>query len=345
MQSEEEFLSALAERPKDRALRLVFSDWLLERGDPRGEAIALGEKEHPTGFERRRLEKLQHVNAKAWLGPLAEVAVADKCRFSGGLLHTLRLPANLAAQQYQKVTGEVRLGTVEAVTIDRGRVASQVGGFFAHRVLRHLVRLDVDIGCALAAEGFSSAPAELEITLWHPHEDLAALAGCAPLQAAKVLAIATVETLTPLFAEELASAVLTSGVIAGRQRLEVVPTFSTLEGAAAWLRMSSQVQGEARGKLERWAVTYADVVLGLQGARFESLTIDLESDSDFHVKTQVGTAASVLVQLGDLGIARVEVRNVPGGRLERNELDALRAAGRRLTTLEDFTVAGVPLSP
>src|SRR5277367_2034319 len=41
MNDEQAFLQAMQENPEDTALRLVFADWLEERGDPRGELLRL----------------------------------------------------------------------------------------------------------------------------------------------------------------------------------------------------------------------------------------------------------------------------------------------------------------
>src|SRR5277367_703608 len=41
MNDEAAFTRAMQERPEDNALRLIFADWLEERGDPRGELIRL----------------------------------------------------------------------------------------------------------------------------------------------------------------------------------------------------------------------------------------------------------------------------------------------------------------
>jgi len=41
MHDERGFLQAMLEHPEDKALRLVFADWLDERADPRGELIRL----------------------------------------------------------------------------------------------------------------------------------------------------------------------------------------------------------------------------------------------------------------------------------------------------------------
>ena len=41
MHDEAAFLQAMQEHPEDNASRLIFADWLEERGDPRGELIRL----------------------------------------------------------------------------------------------------------------------------------------------------------------------------------------------------------------------------------------------------------------------------------------------------------------
>ncbi|MBA3541481.1 MAG: TIGR02996 domain-containing protein [Deltaproteobacteria bacterium] len=38
---ERDLIAAVAEAPDDDAPRLVYADWLMERGDPRGELVAL----------------------------------------------------------------------------------------------------------------------------------------------------------------------------------------------------------------------------------------------------------------------------------------------------------------
>lgn len=346
MQSEEEFLKALAERPHDRALRLVFCDWLLERGDPRGEAMSLFEKGTLSGVERRRLEKLQEANARRWLGPLADAVVPEGCRFAGGLLHTVRFVANLAPERYAQLTGQVRLATVQSLAIDPGRVAAQVAGFLSHPVLGQVVSLEADVASLLGCQSLAFVPERLEVAVWHPPEELVALAAFGPARAATVLTIATVEFFNPDFAEELVDAVVGSGVLAGRKRFEVSARYATLEGVARWLAVAAgRVRGPVRDKLQRWGVSHAETRLGLEGDDFENFTIDVAGEGGFSVGARLATAASVLALLDGLGIRRVDLRSVPGGRVRKGELDALRAAARRLTNLEEFRVEGVPQSP
>jgi uncharacterized protein (TIGR02996 family) len=356
VQSETEFLQALAERPEDRALRLVFCDWLLEHGSPRGEAMALFEKGNLTSGERRRLEKLQDANARKWLGPLGDAVVLEGCQWAGGLLRAVRLGANLPAERYLALTGEIRLATVESLSIEPGRVAAQVSGFLAHPVLKRVARLEGDVGSLLGAQGFAFAPRALQITLWHPREELSALAGCGALLSATTLSVTTVEFLSPEFAEELADAATTSGALAGRREFELLARYATVEGAARWLRLASaRIRGPARDQLQRWGVSYLETQLGLEGDELEQFTIDVSSPThksseeagagELSVGARLATAASVLALLGGIGIRRVDVRQVPGGRVRRGELDALRAAARRLNGLEEFRVAGVLQSP
>ncbi len=346
-QTEDAFFSALAERPYDRALRLVFCDWLLERGDARGEAMALFEKGSLSGAERRRLAKLQQLNGRKWLGPLAGIVALDECRFAGGLLHSVTFPANLPAGRYAALAGEPRLATVESVSIEPGRVAAEVGSFLAHPVLARVVTLEGDVATLLKARGYSFSPQVLRIALWHPRDELSQLAACTALHPATVLRLSAVEFINPDFAEELADAVVGSKVLEGRKRLELVARYATIEGVARWLRVArARVRGPARGMIQRWAVSYAETHLGLEGEHFEQFTIDaMAAGGKEEVGIRIATAASVLALLDGIGITKVDVRHVPGGRLTKDELNTLRAALRRLKTLEEFQVGGVPQSP
>jgi uncharacterized protein (TIGR02996 family) len=75
------FLQAVLEDPDDDAPRLVYADWLEERGEPRGEFIrtdcalarlAADDPRRPALEERRRQLLAEH--GDAWLGPLRGLA-------------------------------------------------------------------------------------------------------------------------------------------------------------------------------------------------------------------------------------------------------------------------------
>lgn len=85
--SGEALLAEIHARPMDDAPRLVYADWLLERGDPRGELISLQlrpESEKDKAAKKRERELLK-AHRKEWLGKLAPV-VGGELVFRRGFL-------------------------------------------------------------------------------------------------------------------------------------------------------------------------------------------------------------------------------------------------------------------
>jgi uncharacterized protein (TIGR02996 family) len=88
-----DFLAAVYADPADDAVRLVYADFLSERGDPRGELINLqisrGKKGRPSPREKELIAEYQ----TRWLGPLASQVVKKGVRFERGFVSacTLRL--------------------------------------------------------------------------------------------------------------------------------------------------------------------------------------------------------------------------------------------------------------
>ncbi|MCW5808797.1 MAG: TIGR02996 domain-containing protein, partial [Deltaproteobacteria bacterium] len=86
-----EFLADIYAHPDDDDLRRVFADWLLERGDARGELIALQLSGARTEASARREAALIARHGAAWAGPL-DACLAKEGRtwargfLSGGLL-------------------------------------------------------------------------------------------------------------------------------------------------------------------------------------------------------------------------------------------------------------------
>ena len=79
--TENDFLQEILANPDDEGPRLIFADWLEERGDPRGEFIRVqcelaGMKERKS--RRRTLKtregELLAKHEKEWLGPLQSLA-------------------------------------------------------------------------------------------------------------------------------------------------------------------------------------------------------------------------------------------------------------------------------
>jgi len=100
MNQEQAFLEAIRERPGARADRLIYADWLIDRGDPRGEFMhcQLQARRAPRGSPRRLdLEAQAHdlllAHEETWLGPLLG-AIAN-WDWRGGLLDWVTVPADV----------------------------------------------------------------------------------------------------------------------------------------------------------------------------------------------------------------------------------------------------------
>jgi uncharacterized protein (TIGR02996 family) len=98
MTHEEAFLQALLENPGDDLPRLVYADWLIERGDPRGEFVhvqcllarLVGNDSRRPQLETRERELLDR-HQDAWLGPLRPLLSA--WTFRRGFLAAVVVPA------------------------------------------------------------------------------------------------------------------------------------------------------------------------------------------------------------------------------------------------------------
>src|SRR5690349_11019619 len=108
--SETELVAAIAAAPDDDAPRLVYADWLLDRGDPRGELVvaqcALDRIEATDGPRgetralRERVRSLIALHRPTWLEPILDVMVGDFELRRGFVEHvTLFVPSLDAATQ------------------------------------------------------------------------------------------------------------------------------------------------------------------------------------------------------------------------------------------------------
>jgi len=113
--SEADLLAEIYDDPKADGPRLVYADMLQERGDPRGELIAMQIIQRNP--ERERALIAQH--GRAWLGPLAAVIDLDKdsqTTFERGFLATAEL--RRGADSLKAVLGAEQWRTVEELRGD-----------------------------------------------------------------------------------------------------------------------------------------------------------------------------------------------------------------------------------
>jgi len=100
--SEAELVQMILEEPADDGRRLVYADWLLERGDPRGELISLQFKRRDqglTGNEARRERVLLKQHGREWLGELEPVIERKGVELERGFLSACRVRFRTARQR------------------------------------------------------------------------------------------------------------------------------------------------------------------------------------------------------------------------------------------------------
>jgi uncharacterized protein (TIGR02996 family) len=100
MPSADDFLQAILANPDDDTPRLVYADWLEERGDPRGEFIRLQcelaqlpDSDPRILPKREREAELVREHHQQWLGPLNNVIVF--WRFRRGFVEVVSMDAEM----------------------------------------------------------------------------------------------------------------------------------------------------------------------------------------------------------------------------------------------------------
>lgn len=137
---EQQLLEAIWRDPTDDAARQVYADWLLERGDPRGEIINLQLTDTPAA--KKKGERLAKTHRRALLGPLAKAVVASSAEFARGFLVACHTDVR------RKAEADVIFGRPEWATVERLHFGSYAG-LSAH--MRALVEARGVSEAALAA--------------------------------------------------------------------------------------------------------------------------------------------------------------------------------------------------
>ncbi|GMU59274.1 MAG: hypothetical protein AMXMBFR34_10370 [Myxococcaceae bacterium] len=352
MSQDDELLARLAERPFDRTLRLVFADWLMDQGDPRGEVIALCGKGELSLTQRRRVQRLTEQHAAAWLGPLVTVADVSACRWEGGFLELLAVGAP-PASAWEAVVGDPRLASVRALQFSVLGEPHPAVPFLAHPVLRHVESLQqgAELLEAIGQQALAFTPRRLALLSWGTFDrELRVLERAQSMKSASRLDLITSEFINPIVARQVRDAVLGfRWALQHFDEIELVARYGVTEGAAAWLVRGHESRAAELPRVTRWGTVFRDVryTLTRVGQRFPCLEIDLSGPdgSPVGLDVKVGDAASLLVLLKDAALSDVEIRLPPGARLKRQERDVLRTAVRRLGTVGTFHLGDTPALP
>ena len=128
---EHELLAAIAADPHDDVPRLVYADWLMERGDPKGELIALqcslartsaaDEPCNAAALDRERA--LVEAHSGAWIAPLVELA-AGTYELRRGLVEHATLDLDVALEPLLAAAPLVRSVALRSQTLQRAPTAA-----------------------------------------------------------------------------------------------------------------------------------------------------------------------------------------------------------------------------
>ncbi|MCW5805882.1 MAG: TIGR02996 domain-containing protein [Deltaproteobacteria bacterium] len=132
MTTEAELVGAIAAALDDDAPRLVYADWLAERGDPRGELIQLqvavdgmleeDERRKPT---EKRLKALLEEHGESWLGRLVELRRHGMhFAFERGVIGAIAAPIQVLVQHAAKICEVAPLLTRVAIIANAGHDAA-----------------------------------------------------------------------------------------------------------------------------------------------------------------------------------------------------------------------------
>lgn len=296
----EQHLTQLAAHPQDRAQHAVFADWLLERGDARGEALAV----ELDGGPRARLQSLLKKHRREWLGPLAEHVDFERSEHYGPF------PVRLAFKR--GTPGEVLLQTPPTVRHLCGDWRALAALAAAKRSFEVL---EVLVGLGLAFSDFRALAEELD--------------ALSPIGAPSL--VLSIDAFAGVEAAQFLAAGLLRSALAQRERVTLVVRDGSLDAACAWLH-----QAPVWGGGDRWGAQWGGALVELTRDRegnFAHVEVDLSFDDEKAIAARAASAAAIMSQLRRLEPTRIEVRFREGQRVAKRLRDALEAPLRFLPSV------------
>lgn len=356
MQDEDSILRALAQRPFDAGLRGVYADFLLERGDPHGEAISLGAQAAPSLSSKRRLQRLTDAHGAVWLGPLAQVCDAAQTDWEAGFPVGLTFRHAHDPSLWQRLVGEPRLATVRALTFPLTPLMPAAAEFLAAPVLRHVTKLRAGLPLLNSVGGVRPAfqLGQLSVSSWgtgiEDLPDVARLFDAPLLAGVKRLQLAPIDFFNQVTATELRQAVgRVPALLARVEELEVFVEYGVnFESVMAWLRIAEDAAiAERWPQGRRWGLRRGELTYTLtRDARGGFGRLEIDTADDAHgLDRRIAEAAAVLRQLRVHALREVDLKLPKGSRLRPAERNLLRHAARTLHSVSLLSIDGVALPP
>jgi uncharacterized protein (TIGR02996 family) len=340
----EQFLKEIAERPEDRALRLVFSDYLIERSDPRGEVILLSLKPALSLSERRRLLDLTALHGASWLGAMRGIVNPSLCRFTNGFPSSLSVKHLSSDDEWGLALTEPTGGTVNELHFPANFSLAQrdvVTSLLKERAWPHLRLMSAG---SVLWNTLELTPSQFDFTsvglisygLFGP--DVVPTERAALFFSAPALECTTFELVNARVAQEIVSSFQESRTRINRfTKIGVHIQFGAVEGVAA---LVTAFLASPSLEAQHFSVRYNE--LKFEFLKQGALTVEMGRHlGALGLGGRIGVLVSVLVLLAPLKLKRLELLFAEHSRLQAGEIDAIQAALRRLKTIESFSIAGV----
>jgi uncharacterized protein (TIGR02996 family) len=178
----DEFLERIRAQPDDDRLRAVYADLLLERGDERGEFIALQLKRAQgkgTAADLRRERELLNANWHAWAGPLARALHRDESTFERGFLAHVTIPrVSTPKKLLAQLPGDPHWATVKSVR--NAHLHQFYVPILLHPIMRRLTRASMDDDELLSLADAPWQLTELILRAWDVTDELVTALGQYP---------------------------------------------------------------------------------------------------------------------------------------------------------------------
>jgi uncharacterized protein (TIGR02996 family) len=149
MTQDDAFLQAIVDAPDDDTPRLIYADWLEERGDPRGEFIRvqcqlakLDEADPKQWALESRALFLRGKHDRKWVGALTAVRDSDQFEFERGFVERVRLDAEDFLEYAELLFEHAPL--LQGLTLGGTYSAKMFKRLVASPHFANLVELDLD---------------------------------------------------------------------------------------------------------------------------------------------------------------------------------------------------------
>lgn len=340
----DDFLAAIYTAPDDDTPRAIYADWLTERGDPRGEFIALQLAHaagHATEQTKKREAQLLKKHEKKWLAHLETGLAKDGRVFERGFLAHARLDTEGSPKEPPKVFSDPGWATVRSATlcfsIEWRRLGRALLELPSMRWLTEIDGVSRDTALALACGEPRPRIASLEIALDTPRE-ITDEYRVAMRQIADTRALPGLRRLAVLGEPEHAMALLEGTLVAQLERFTVRGFGLPLGGLARLVEARALPLAEIGVSDTNPRVRPDWLIVARRDAKGRFTRLEATDTSPFHVVPRHYHLHRVLRELGPEDVTSFTIDPTLSDGLSADQITDIERELARFTGLEEVVV-------